>query len=493
MNIGVIIWGIEHKGREGFNKEIFKTQSEIPLDVKDSLRDIRIDNIYNEEVVWGNFYSIITTKEHRIYTIYSYTTDSDSRVGFLAISIYIKSSKQLSNIKNVLDSCLSLYQEKKDSTYDSMFDDEISNLEEYPSYYQNVESKGTGCFFAENESRINHFLETANSLHFHKIYITDNNELIRNKYPKYENKKVTNNGVKINTPPVNLTKYIYLFISILIISLFIFLIYPMLESNPTNNSPTTNNKLTYTDDGEDNRDFKIGSYSVVYEKNGDKSSWHFIKEDGSKTNYTETLLIIKNYKTYLKKDYLEELDNIKIQIQKKLMSDQGIKIHLLKSEKDFPENIEHFKKETDKDNLEELTFRYKNISFERLKGSNWRVVNEKNNNLLTNSVFKFYLRDIGSEPKQDLETEEDEEDLNHDDKDEKEEVKKSKRPKKKMEDKEEDKVKCTNHNNVTNNEKLLEKKTISELENLQGNLNQEYCRECSKKWGVINEKIQEKK
>ena len=71
MNIGVIIWGIEHKGREGFNKEIFKTQSEIPLDVKDSLRDIRIDNIYNEEVVWGNFYSIITTKEHRIYTIYS--------------------------------------------------------------------------------------------------------------------------------------------------------------------------------------------------------------------------------------------------------------------------------------------------------------------------------------------------------------------------------------------------------------------------------------
>ena len=156
------------------------------------------------------------------------------------------------------------------------------------------------------------------------------------------------------------------------------------------------------------------------------------------------------------------------------MSDQGIKIHLLKSEKDFPENIEHFKKETDEDNLEELTFRYKNISFERLKGSNWRVVNEKNNNLLTNSVFKFYLRDIGSEPKQDLETEEDEEDLNHDDKDE-------------------DKVKCTNHNNVTNNEKLLEKKTISELENLQDKLNQESCDKCSEKWNLINDLLQEKK
>ena len=28
MSVGLIIWGIEHKGREGFNKEIFKTQSE---------------------------------------------------------------------------------------------------------------------------------------------------------------------------------------------------------------------------------------------------------------------------------------------------------------------------------------------------------------------------------------------------------------------------------------------------------------------------------
>ena len=121
--------------------------------------------------------------------------------------------------------------------------------------------------------------------------------------------------------------------------------------------------------------------------------------------------------------------------------------------------------------------RYKNISFERLKGSNWRVVNEKNNNLLTNSVFKFYLRDIGSEPEQDLETEEDE-DLLHDDEDDKEE---------------EDKVKCTDHNNVIIDENLLDKKTISELDKLKDKLNQKYCRECSTKWDLINDKIEEKK
>ena len=398
MSKGLLVWGTSHIGNGGYNTNIFESKT-TPVDLRDSLSDLRQDNILKGDN--SRFYSVSLSANHRIYSIYTYSEDKQHRNGFTAISIYTNKNKVLSNIFESLNKALALYLDKKDSTFDNMFEQILDNTEEFENCNADEDkSSGTSCFYGTGENHINHFLSASNTQQYQKVYITHDNEKIKEQYPAYTNQKKYD---RINTPitpkGVNKITYIYAGGSVVLIIILGWFISTLFNAPNSGKSKITEKTITEGQEKKDISEEKFGDYQIRLTITDGEEKYYWAKENGPEvTEMTRRIILTTKNQDKIKEDnnWSDVLKNLKSSIQTELTSEGGIEILLYKdgnSPDDFLNNIEKLQELEDK--LTPKQIRYSKGSFQVKTGEYWKKVEDEN--LYTQKIFKSYLQGIDDE------------------------------------------------------------------------------------------------
>lgn len=401
MSTRILVWGVYHKGNGGFNSN-FLGFDNTPVDVEESTSDLRESNIIEEDN--SRFYSISLTSNHRIYTIHTFSLDHQGRSGFTAISIYTERNVVLINIFESLNSSLNLYLDKKDAIYDKMFEPILNSIEPLSNYNDDEDkSSGASCFYGTGENSINYFLNNSNTQNYKKVYVTHNNNKIKEKYTAYlkdKGRQPQPSTIPLQTKRPDKS-------TILLISGFVFLIIMMAwfitslfsNTNDTNEETATIEKIEKTNEKivlkkttKEIADIDFDGYKIQFIVSGEEQIYYWQRNGGKIQEITKQIILIRENRDRLR-EFPNELTFLKSNIQEELISDNGVEI-LLYNKKDnlvLPENIERIKELELTDKLIKKQIRYKNGSFEIDNKNKW--VRPSNSSLYV-KIFQFYLEGI---------------------------------------------------------------------------------------------------